>query len=140
MDRNDVEKLLNYNADMCNNLHAYVTAYVEWVRDNVDKSEFWIHFGVADFMENSRCGAVLGFEGDDERIYPLNWGAGYHLGGDFECWVPGTSEKMTIDFAKRIPGLIENGLKKIQQFNDDVAEILKSKVEFISKSNDNEEE
>lgn len=121
-----LKKELEINASVRASLESLLNSYISYVEGNVP-SEFYKAFGVGVAGSSHQHGEHYGFycSDADGREFYATPGRGYHIGGDFNAYVSGSSFIQMKEFARLLPGLAESGIAALKQANEEASHILK---------------
>jgi len=133
MEAKKAMKVIDLNIQANQKLSGIIDEYIGFVDSNVP-NEFWNEFGIGIATTHSQFADVVGFEVyKGGRTMYCCTGSGYHYGGDFNCWVEGSDFLEMLDFAKRIPDLIEGGLETMAANTKKSEEAAKEAEQAIDK-------
>lgn len=133
MNNVEAKKIIETNVNITDSVREYVSEYIEWVENNIP-SEFRAEFGVGKAATHRQFGSHYGFSSCDSegygQIYRSPSRQSYYIANDFDCRVLGSTNFQVKDFAKNIPTYLKDGLEFMQKQNEQLSEILSTKVSF----------
>lgn len=127
MKTQEAKQIINFNKNVYNDLRNYVESYLEWVDKNVPTG-YAKYFGVCRFFKQHQFGGFLGFLLNGSKYTNMDQDGMY--ANDFDCRYARTPNCIVLNFAKTIPVLMENGLKKLKDDGEAAAEFLKNRIQF----------
>ena len=127
MKTQEAKQIIDFNKNVYNDLRNYVESYLEWVDKNIP-SGYVKYFGVCRFFKWHQFGGFLGFVYNGSEYTNMDHSGMY--AHDFDCKYARTPNYIVLNFAKTIPTLLENGLKKLKDDGEAATEFLKNKIQF----------
>lgn len=128
MSTENVKELIQSNSDLRSEAKDYVNAYIKFVEDNIPAG-LENEFGIGIVKSHPRFGDFWGFKKFDGYACT---GSGYYYANDYNCWIKGSTSEEVKCFAKKIPILLKSGFEAILKENEEVANILSTKIDFES--------
>lgn len=133
MNNVEAKKIIETNVSITDSAREYINDYIEWVENNIP-SEFRNAFGVGRAGSHHQFGTHYGFWADDPNEgygrYVSASRNSYYIANDFNCRVSGSTNNEVKCFVKSIPTYLKEGFELMQKQNEELSEILSSKVSF----------